>query len=148
MVGHSYKLNLPKSYKVSRVFHADRLRRDPENPLPGQANTPEPAIETNGELEWEVERIISSRISRGTLEYQVEWNGWDPDETWYPASNFKNAPLRVRDYHEKNPSEAGPPLRLDQWILHSEDDSILTDHPDDNLPVGTNEGRKTRRRRA
>jgi hypothetical protein len=41
MMGHSYQLDLPPSYKIWPIFHADRLRKDPGNPLPGQSN-PEP----------------------------------------------------------------------------------------------------------
>jgi hypothetical protein len=35
IIGHSYRLKLLISYKVWPVFHADRLRKDPENPLLG-----------------------------------------------------------------------------------------------------------------
>ncbi len=52
MVGHSYRLKLPASYKVWPVFHADRLRKDPNNPLLGQVNKEQDATKVNGELEW------------------------------------------------------------------------------------------------
>jgi hypothetical protein len=34
-VRHLFKLQLPKSIRVHPIFHADRLRKDPDNPLPG-----------------------------------------------------------------------------------------------------------------
>jgi len=37
-IGHSFKLKLPESIKVHPVFHAEKLRKDPRNPLPGQTN--------------------------------------------------------------------------------------------------------------
>ena len=40
-VGHSYRLKLPDSVKVHPVFHAEYLRKAPEDPLPGQ-QTPNP----------------------------------------------------------------------------------------------------------
>jgi hypothetical protein len=146
MVGHSYRLKLPASYRVWPVFHADRLRKDPGNPLPGQVN-PEPgAEEVNGELEWEVEKILSSRVLYGKLHYKVEWRGWDPDDQWYPASNFKNAALELRRYHEQNPDEAGPPVRLDSWIRYVEEDRFDEDHEDDDKPRQSGSRRQRKRR--
>ena len=51
MVGYSYELDLPPSYKIWPIFYADRLRKDPGNPLPGQTNEEPDSIEVNGELE-------------------------------------------------------------------------------------------------
>jgi hypothetical protein len=146
MVGHSYRLQLPTSYKVWPVFHADRLRKDPGNPLPGQTNPEPDAKEVNGELEWEVEEILSSRLLYGKLHYRVEWRGWDPDDQWYPASNFKNAAFELRRYHEQNPDEAGPPVRLDSWIRCAEEDRFDEDHEDDDKPRQLGARRQRRRR--
>ena len=77
---------------MNNLFHADRLRKDPNNPLLGQQQEPEKPIEINGEPEWEVDQIIASRTHHGTLQYQVNWIGGDPDDTWYPAQNFVGAP--------------------------------------------------------
>jgi hypothetical protein len=134
MVGHSYRLQLPASYKIWPVFHADRLRKDPDNPLPGQINKESDAIEVNGELEWEVEKILSSRVRYGKLCYKVEWKGWDMDDQWYPASNFKNAALKLKDFHEKYPDEAGPPVRLESWIRSAIEDKFDEDHQNDDKP--------------
>lgn len=147
--GHSYKLDLPKSYRINPVLHADRLRLDTDDPLPGQYNEPEPPTEVNGELEWEVERILSSRIYHRRLQYQVEWRGWDSDNTWYNASNFKNAPLRLKSYHEQYPSQPGPPIRLQEWLDASSTDEAMEEHVDDDLPEGDQEkaGQHNKRRR-
>ncbi len=80
IVGHLYRLKLPASYRVWPVFYTDRLCKDPGNPLPGQVNPELDAKEVNGELEWEVEKILSSRVLYGKLYYKVEWRGWDPDD--------------------------------------------------------------------
>ncbi len=147
MVGHSYRLKLPTSYKVWPVFHADRLRKDPENPLPGQINEEPDAIEVNGELEWEVEKILSSRVLHGKLYYMVQWEGWDPDNQWYPASNFKNAAIKLREFHEQYPDEAGPPVRLESWIRCAEEDKFDEDHKDDDKPRHQGSRRQRRRRK-
>ena len=53
------------------MFSADRLRKDPENPLSGQINDPEPPELVNGEQEWEVSEIIGLRIDHEKLQYRV-----------------------------------------------------------------------------
>ncbi len=145
MVGHSYQLELPASYRVWPIFHADRLRKDPGNPLPGQVNKKPEATEVNGELEWEVEQILSSRVLHGKLHYKVEWKGWDPDDQWYPASNFKNAATTLRRFHEQYPDEAGPPVRLESWIRYAEEDKFDEGHVDDDKP--RHQGSRRQRRR-
>lgn len=144
----SFVLDLPNSYKMNNLFHASRLRRDPDNPLPGQQEpTPEPE-EIDGEPEWEVTRILDSRVRRGKLEYQVEWRGCDPDDEWYPARNFKNAPVRVQEFHDSNPHAAGPPINLDKWIKMAADNDNngnTGNEEEDDKPVRMGTSRKTRR---
>ncbi|KAM4063274.1 retrotransposon polyprotein [Hirsutella rhossiliensis] len=89
--GHSYVLQLPESYKMKNLFHADRLRKAADNPLPQQIQTPPPPEEINGEPEWEVDQVQQSRVTGRSrrLEYQVLWKGCDPDETWYSTMNIR-----------------------------------------------------------
>lgn len=89
--GHSYVLVVPKWFKGKNLFHADRLRKAANDPLHQQVDDPEPPEEVNGEAEWEVEPILTSRLHgrSKTLQYQVAWCGCDPDEAWYPARNLK-----------------------------------------------------------
>jgi hypothetical protein len=39
-VGNLYEVQLPESLKIHNVFSPDRLRKDTDNPLPGQTNDP------------------------------------------------------------------------------------------------------------
>ena len=34
-IGHSYELEVPQGFQIHSVFSADRLQKDPENPLSG-----------------------------------------------------------------------------------------------------------------
>ena len=43
-IGNLYKLDLPKSMNIHPVFSPDRLRLDPQDPLPGQVNELAPLI--------------------------------------------------------------------------------------------------------
>lgn len=86
------------------------------------------------EREWEVERILASRISRGKLQYQVQWKECDPDFTWYPARGFKGAPYKIQNFHGMFSDQPGPPRRLAEWLEAWEAGQELDDVPDDDLP--------------
>lgn len=135
MDGYSYVLEVPTSWKGSTTFHADRLRKDPRDPLPGQDHPRPPADVVDNEDEWEVESILASRVHYKTLQYQVSWTGWDPDPEWYPAENLRNSPLALRTYHDRYPDYAGPPVRLQQWIDAALQDEPPAAHADDNKPA-------------
>ncbi|KGQ00850.1 hypothetical protein PAAG_12477 [Paracoccidioides lutzii Pb01] len=134
-VGNAYKLDLPITMKIHSIFSPDKLRKDSRDPLPGQTIRPPDPIEIDGENEWEIDRILASRISRSKLQYRVRWKGFDEDSSWYPARDFKGSPHAIRDFHEANPTKAGPPRRLDEWLKAWETDSYLKDEVDDDLPA-------------
>lgn len=146
--GHSFVLDTPPWYKGSKVFHADRLRKAAQDPMPQQYMEPEPPVEINGEPEWEVERILASRLfgQRSKLQYQVSWVGLDPDETWYPAGDLKNSPFLLERFHRENPEAAGPPVRLQQWIRDAADDTFSEDHEDDDVAEHDATGKRARKR--
>lgn len=133
-IGHSFALELPKDMRVHNLFHADRLRKFPGNPLPGQStDAPEPTI-YHSEEEFEVSEITNSRISRGQLQYQANWKGYDTDRTWYPATNFKGAPTVLKTFHDRYPAAAGPPKNLAKWNSAYESGIELDDEESDNSP--------------
>ena len=132
--------------KMSNVFHADRLRKAADDPMPGQIEDPEPAIEVNGEPEYVVDKVLASRVKGKTLQYQVAWQGYDSDSAWYDASGFIGAPHKVKAYHDDNPDEPGPPLRLDVWLKAYLEEEDLEPTKEDNLPRKHAKNRKLRRK--
>ena len=88
----SYKLDLPPSMKIHPIFHSNLLRLDPNDALPSQHIPPPLPIIVDGEEEWEVERILDSRLYYGKLQYKAQWKDHPLDNTWYPTSDFVNAP--------------------------------------------------------
>jgi transposase InsO family protein len=144
-VGHSFELELPDIWKGHRVFHADRLRLHPMDPVPGQKAEEPDAEDVNGEREWHVQEVLASKVSHHKLWYQVQWKGWNPDPEWYLAESFKNSPTKLAEYHAAYPEKAGPPARLPQWLQAQEEETFCEPHADDNKPALS--GGRTRLRR-
>jgi hypothetical protein len=136
--GHSFLLKLPETMKVHPVFHAEKLRKDPGNPLPGQANPePPPVVLEDGEQEYDVERILAVKLVRKRLKYKIQWVGWDEDPDWYPASTLSNSPLALQRFYEKhsdNTDLPGPPRNLQYWLDCARDDIRPQPRKDDDIP--------------
>jgi transposase InsO family protein len=135
-VGNAYRLDLPASIKVHPIITANRLRRAAMDPVPGQRPDPPPPVEVSGDIEWEVERILASRLlRRRTLQYRAKWVGYDTDPTWYNAENFKGSPHLLRNFHIANPSAPGPPCNLGYWVTSWEDGEDPKEQDNDNSPA-------------
>jgi hypothetical protein len=98
----AYRLDLPSSMKIHPMFHVSLFEPYRESTIPGQLPAPPPPIEINGEEEFEVSKIIDSRINRRRLEYLVHWQGYEVSErTWEPAANLANAPKMIKKFHRQ-----------------------------------------------
>ena len=71
-IGHSFKLQLPDSIKVHPVFHADRLRKDPDNPLPGQQNADLPPVQVDDQEEYKVDQVLVVKLLWNKLRYRIK----------------------------------------------------------------------------
>ncbi|CAJ0945894.1 unnamed protein product, partial [Ranitomeya imitator] len=101
----SFRLTLPASFAIHNVFHRSLLRRYVAPVVPS-VDPPAPVL-VEGELEYVVENILDSRISRRKLQYLVKWKGYgQEDNSWVCASDVHAANL-VRAFHLARPGRPG-----------------------------------------
>jgi len=100
------KLKLPPHWRIHPVFHVSLLDPYQANKIRGREQAPPPPPNVmNGELEYEIEAILDSRIQRNKLRYLLEWKGYGPEErTWEPAENLENANEAVAAFHLRHPN--------------------------------------------
>jgi hypothetical protein len=107
--GLAYRLELPSQMRVHPVFHVSLLEPYVESRIRGRKQEPPPPVEVEGELEYEVNRVLDSRVVRGRLRYLVDWIGYGPESrTWEPAEYITNTADAISRYHRKNPHRPSP----------------------------------------
>ena len=69
----------------------------------------------DGEPEFEIAEVLDSKMdyrrSKCKLLYLVRWTGYagtDKETSWILASELKNAPKLVSDFHQSYPAKLGP----------------------------------------
>ena len=74
---HAYKLYLPTYMKCHPVFDVSLLEPTSSNPLKRQKCPAPPTIVVYDEQEYEVEKLVDSKLLRKKLYYLVRWVGHD-----------------------------------------------------------------------
>jgi len=103
------------------VCHVSLLEPYRASNGPNREQPPQDPEEIEGDLEWEVERIVKRGFISYTrkvsgrnklmkeLRYFVKWKGCAEDEnTWEPPEGMKNAQEEVERFHRKNAEMQGP----------------------------------------
>ena len=82
------------------VFPVVKLMPAPVDLIPGQRSDPPPdPVLVDGEQQYEVEAILDSRISRGRLQYLVQWKGYSYEHnSWEPATDVHSLLLVDKCY--------------------------------------------------
>jgi hypothetical protein len=135
----AYRLALPNSMsRVHPVFHVSLLEPYRANDIAGRTAPPPPPIDIDGELEFEVEAVLDSRMVRGRLKYLVAWKGYE-EHTWEADTNLEHAPELVKEFHDRYPHRPRPSMELSEiapWEGIVTDDDI--DDADYYIPVEIN----------
>jgi hypothetical protein len=98
----TYKLKLPRQWKIHDTFHASYLSPYRETDFHGP-NYPEPPPDIlNGEEHYEVEAILDHKgVGRRRL-YFLKWKGYsDKENSWEPESGLDNAKALLRRYKKR-----------------------------------------------
>ena len=106
---HNYRLDTPPG--LYDVFHSKLLRPAASSPLPGQIlhEPQDPGIDVDGEIEYEVEKIMDEKRGRGgAMRYLVKWVGYT-EPTWEPFSFVQE--LRAFDDWERAGEREGSGVR-------------------------------------
>jgi len=115
----AYKLALPPSMGIHNTFHISLLEPYQDNRFPSQIKEPPPPIHIEGEDEYELDKIINSRLRYNKLQYRAKWKGYSPehDKVWYPSENFNHAEHTVQRFHQRYPRKPGGDTPHDQPIV-------------------------------
>lgn len=82
----AYRLRLPEDWGVHNVFHVSQLKS-----VSGEIEH-EQGIEVESGQEFEIERVVDVRESRGKKQYLVKWKGYsDFENMWLDESAMGNA---------------------------------------------------------
>lgn len=99
----AYELALPPTMKIHPVFHVSLLEPVSKESL-RSFDPPPPPVVVDYHPEWEVEKIIASKLLRSKVLYLVHWKGYGIEErTWEPLGNLENCLDLVDEFHLKHP---------------------------------------------
>lgn len=107
----AYKLKLYPSWKkVYPVFNEVLLSPFTEPAFPSQRHDPPPPPDIIDDIpEFEVEKILDSKVMRGKIKYLVHWKGYAVSErTWEPIENLGNSKDLVEEFHSSHPNRPKP----------------------------------------
>ncbi len=105
-----YRLEIPRHWKIHKVFHANLITPYKKMELHGPNFTHPPPDLIEGEQEFEVEKILDAQ-PRGQgckMHFLVKWKGYPmSDNSWEPRENL-HADKLIAEYNKKKQKQAEP----------------------------------------
>ena len=101
----TYQLTLPDQWKIHPVFHVDLLTPYKETTFHSNNYTRPPPDLINNEEEYEVEKILDSRVRgrKRQIQYLVKWVGYpDSDNQWLNVDQL-TADEAIREFKRRHP---------------------------------------------
>ena len=97
----AYRLRLPRSLnRLHPVFPVVKLLPAPKDPIPGRRNKPPPdPILVDGEEHYEVEAILDSRMSRGWLQFLIQWKDYSYEHNSWENATDVHSPALVNEFY-------------------------------------------------
>ena len=89
--------------KIHHVFHVSLLEPYYQSMISYRTQVPPSPIQINGQEEYEIEKILDSKIKHGIIYFLVHSQGFDINErTWERMMNLINAQDGVYDFHRNH----------------------------------------------
>jgi hypothetical protein len=115
---NAYKLKLTRTFsRVHPVFHVTLLRKAEEDTITErpQLTHPEPEIDEQGELAYEVEEVLDSRHFQGELQYLLKFKGYGPEwNEWISEEKARGSKRLIAKFHRRHP-KAPQRISLVAW---------------------------------
>ena len=113
---HSIILRLPNSMQaVHPVFHVSMLEPAHGNIILERSQLPPPPVKIDGELEYEISKILDSKIDKHwkhcNIVYLVRWTGYegtDEETSWMLANELGHASKIITNFHKAYLEKPGP----------------------------------------
>src|SRR6202041_3081349 len=101
----AYRLRLPRSLnRLHPVFPVVKLKPAPADPIPGRQSKPPPdPILVDGEEHYEVEAILDSRMSRGRLQFSIQWKDYSYEHNSWENATDVHSPALVNEFYSTHP---------------------------------------------
>jgi hypothetical protein len=98
---HVYEIDFPQNIKIDNRINRRHLKAYREPNLKTLPNPP-PAVEIEGESEYEVESVLDTKVKHGKRYYLVRWKGYGiKEDSWEPEEYLRNAPEKIAVFQSR-----------------------------------------------